>query len=136
MASHTIIVPEGLAPFFTCYLVIQGEIMTVNNNEMRPVRNVTAKDLLIAAIVLSYGIMVVAISILYSRMVGGIMIGLGGIVMMILYLKLPKEEKKSISKALLEQERTPIGKAAKIFQNLLYAIIGIAILLSLISKIK
>jgi len=103
-------------------------------NEKSRVRNVTAKDLIVAVLVVSYLLAALVILKFHSRLVGGVLLGLAGAAVLVWLVLLPKQQKAAIGAEILKQERTPIGKAMKLVEYALLAFLGIALISWFLSK--
>jgi hypothetical protein len=98
-------------------------------------RNVTRKDIITAVIIIAYSISALIIGELYSKTITGMMFGLLFVVAIVQLLRLPKEQKSVIAKAMEKHDKTFIGRVMNISHYILYLAIVVGIIMWIVNKI-
>ena len=99
-------------------------------------RKVTKKDIITALFVAGFLIFALIIGEFYSKIISGILVGIILLVAIVQYLRVPKEEKAKIARAIEEHDKTFIGRAIKISHYGLYLALIVGIVLWLLNEIK
>jgi len=89
---------------------------------------VTSKQLLLALGVVAYLLTALAVTYLYSRVLGVALFALSIVFMIVSIYRLPREQLTRIGAQIEKQEQSTLGRSMRFIQIVLWVFIGVAIL--------